>query len=1414
MKNFLIILFAITSQIVFSQTYTINNGGDIDACDGTFNIGTHTAGDEFTMTICSDNPDSSHVSVAFGGWNFSGGDILYVYDGSDTSYPMLGAGSYDENNFWSPLALTAGSSNMTGCLTFVFVSNGGGSTFSGHINCQFSCQYFDAVIDSTSEQTDILYTDICQGETVTFYGSGDFPYNGGLYNQDNSQCTFTWDFGDGSPVATGQVVSHTYTEGGGYWINLTVRDQFGCRNMNDIDHRVRVSMTPTWTSETETICPGETVTIGASANSSSAAAHSEPWTSEVNNTVDGQTYLPDGNGDTYHTELVFDAFGNQTLDSLSMLESICVNMEHSWLYDLIIEITCPDGTTITLADPGGSTMVYVGEPLEAEGSGYPGVGWDYCFSPNPTYGLFDGDEAVYEVGVGTYMPAGSYTSLDPLDGLLGCPLNGVWQITITDQWAMDDGFIFSWGVNLAPWVLPITWGFENEIVSYNWEGENIISFQDSILTVAPTTEGTVCYDVTVTDDFGCEYDHQTCIEVLSSSNPICPCITPATTINFTEPLCYGDNITLEYSGTADSTCVFEWNIGALTLVSGDLNTSGPILISFPTSGIDYEIDLTVTHYNDLGIACPSTYDTISITTPTQIILTETHIDASCGLQDGEINLSVTGGTLPYLFDWDNDGTGDNDDNEDLLNIGLGTYNIIVTDNNLCTEEMSINITQPASFTLSETHENALCFGDNNGSIDILATGSSTYYYDWDTDGVGDNDDDEDLLNIIAGNYSLTVTDENDCQVSINVDITEPSELTISEIHENINCFGGVDGEITITANNGTPNYEYSLDNINFQTGNTFASLTTGLYTVYVIDSNSCPKDIAIQIEQPTQLLTSANPSNISCFGLTDGEIDLDIAGGTPPYTYNWSDGSHTEDIDSLENNLYYVTVEDANNCLALDTGEITEPFQIVVNDNLNSILCYGDETGVIDISVSGGVTPYTYNWNNQSITQDLNNIPAGDYLVTVTDNSGCSMVKNLNLSQPNLLIASLPNDYMHCNNDTEILATVEGGTTPYTYQWNNGSTLQSINYQTNHTETYTITVVDDNGCKSFDEITITITTISLDVFANKDTVCPGDPVLVTTNIVGGIPPFTIYDNGQISTFPVIVYPNGQETYTLNVVDACGNSDDANLDIYTHPISPLSFTADKLSGCAPLTVNFNQNAYSYDFDYIWNFDDVSDNNLSLSINPVHIFTEGGFYDISVNVTDSNGCKNQLTIPNMIEVYSSPEAKFEAYPDVVSILNPTIEFTNYSSGNYNNFWSFGDGDSSMYVDPIHDYELITEYYVTLIVESEKGCLDTSKHLIRVKDEFTLYIPTAFTPDNDGINDSFKAVGHGIDTDNYSLRVYDRWGELIWTTTDLYDTWNGFAKNGSELVQNGTYRWLVICKDFNGVEHTKSGNVTVIR
>ena len=203
---------------------------------------------------------------------------------------------------------------------------------------------------------------------------------------------------------------------------------------------------------------------------------------------------------------------------------------------------------------------------------------------------------------------------------------------------------------------------------------------------------------------------------------------------------------------------------------------------------------------------------------------------------------------------------------------------------------------------------------------------------------------------------------------------------------------------------------------------------------------------------------------------------------------------------------------------------------------------------------------------------------------------------------------------------------------------------------------------------------------------------------------------------------------------------------------------------------------------------------------------------GSYDVSLQVTNVYGCKVYTILHDYITVFPLPESRFVYYPIAPSILTPEIEFENFSQNNVVNLWSFGDGDSSLMENPNHIYREVGDYNVSLIVVSEKGCRDTSVQILKIQDYFTLYAPTAFSPDGDGRNDIFYIFGSGILEGSFNLFLFDRWGEIIYKSTDIRQGWDGKVKG--QIVQNGTYVWMVVCKNFEGNQKTANGVVTVIR
>jgi PKD repeat protein len=259
----------------------------------------------------------------------------------------------------------------------------------------------------------------------------------------------------------------------------------------------------------------------------------------------------------------------------------------------------------------------------------------------------------------------------------------------------------------------------------------------------------------------------------------------------------------------------------------------------------------------------------------------------------------------------------------------------------------------------------------------------------------------------------------------------------------------------------------------------------------------------------------------------------------------------------------------------------------------------------------------------------------------------------------------LPNDFTVCKSiDYTLNSSVAGGTNPYSFAWNNTETGENIDYNLSQNTFYSLTVTDSHGCTGTNDVNISVyDDLVLNAFADFDTVCKGDPVTISCSIMGGLIPYSINVNGNLTSLPTIVYPNNQESYNIEVSDACKYKISEIINLNTYPVPTLSFSADTLQGCPPLNVSFNLTSFENTSNYTWSFGDGGGTYNTL--NPTYIYENSGLFDVNVQVTDKNACKNQLTIEDLINIYPIPDAKFEPEQSVVSFINPVINFNNYSN-----------------------------------------------------------------------------------------------------------------------------------------------------
>jgi gliding motility-associated-like protein len=263
-----------------------------------------------------------------------------------------------------------------------------------------------------------------------------------------------------------------------------------------------------------------------------------------------------------------------------------------------------------------------------------------------------------------------------------------------------------------------------------------------------------------------------------------------------------------------------------------------------------------------------------------------------------------------------------------------------------------------------------------------------------------------------------------------------------------------------------------------------------------------------------------------------------------------------------------------------------------------------------------------------------------------------------------------------------------------------------------------------------------------------------------------------------------------------------------------PVAGVS--ADVTSGCVPVCVNFSDistvGAPSTLTGWSWDFGDQS---TSTQQNPNHCYTTSGVYTVTLTVTSNNGCAQTIVMNNYINVFAMPVAAFGEGPQPTTILNPVIQFTDSSTNAAQWSWSFGDGlGASTLQNPSYEYPAATCYEAVLQVTSADGCVDVDSDLVCIDPDVIIYVPNAFTPNGDGINEVFIPVMQGIDPDNYELWVFDRWGNMIFYTDDVNEGWNGCVLGSSTLSQIDTYVWKIKCRDILDKRHDLIGHVNLIR
>jgi len=745
--------------------------------------------------------------------------------------------------------------------------------------------------------------------------------------------------------------------------------------------------------------------------------------------------------------------------------------------------------------------------------------------------------------------------------------------------------------------------------TYSWApGNPIGQGTASVTNLCPGT-----YTCTVTDLNGCTSTYITTItqpplltlamsQVNASCGGVCDASATATLTGGTAPY------------------IYVWTTGASTSTASLTNT-----ISSLCAG-GYTVQVTDAQ------GCFRT-DSVTITEPPILLASAIGTDISCfNACNGTATAVVTGGTVGYTYFW-SPGIPTGQGTATISNLCPGTYTVLVTDANLCTDTGMVTITQPAVLAANPTATDVLCFGDCNGTAAAAPSGGTApYSYNW-TPGNPTGDGTANVSGLCAGVWTVLVTDSNGCTSTQSATVNEPTQIQIVMTKTDVTCNGACNGTATATPSGGTPGYTYSWSN--GQTTQTATGLCPGTYTVTVTDNNGCTRTNTISIIQPNPLLVNVVGTSLACFNDCDAVATATISGGTPLYTIVWSGnptGQGTTTISGLCSGTYTINVTDANNCPATANVTINQPTQLVLNTSSTNVTCFGLCNGTASAIGGGGTPPYTFSWApGGQTTPNVSNLCAGTYTVTIRDANNCTQQSIITITQPTQVLpnATVVNNVSCsglCNGSATAAPT--GGTGPYTFVWSPGNpTGQGTSTITNLCAgNYNVQVTDFNGCVQSQSVTITQPTpLSAPITGNTSScnICNGS---ATVTPAGGTGPYTFLwaPTGQITPTATGLCPN--ITYTVTVTDANGCVATNTVTILQTIIINITTSSTTLScfgACNGIaTANPSGGTIPYSFQWV--------NSVPATVDTSQTATGLCAGSYTVTVSDAAGCFNAAMV----------------------------------------------------------------------------------------------------------------------------------------------------------------------------------------
>lgn len=787
-------------------------------------------------------------------------------------------------------------------------------------------------------------------------------------------------------------------------------------------------------------------------------------------------------------------------------------------------------------------------------------------------------------------------------------------------------------------------------------------------------------------------------------------------------------------------------------------------------------------------------------------------NVSCfGGNDGAISATVTGTQTnpPITYTWS---TGSNSNM--ITNLSAGVYTLSITNSKGCTISKTYTVTQPAGNITSSITGSVNCF---NGSIttSITTTGGNSSSYSYTIDGVPISGN---TVTLIGGSHTVITKDANNCSATNVININQPSAPNFNFNITQPTCPTSSNGALSVNVTNmgAITNYTWEAPSSN---NSSLSNIPQGNYTVTVKDAFNCIATKTVQVVPISNIQASFITTPETC-SAADGAATVNVTGGSLPLSYslNLLPTQASNVFSNLTSGIQQLVISDANTCSLVTTFSVGNTSSVVLSIvSFTNVKCFNNCDGKLVLNASNAVAPVSYSLTGMPIfsSNTITTICAGSYTIKAIDNIGCYATATVDYTNPAPYSFSVNGTSQICITKTANLnSNVFGGTAPYTYSWMPGGlTSASVNVTPLTTTIYSLNVFDANGCTlAPKQFTVYVNPpITVSVSAQNTGICPGTTAQITPSVSGGDGNYSyLWLPGNMTTPSIFLSNISIPSYTYLVNDACGSptaTQVINLQIF--PVTVPSFSADMVTGCEPICVNF-KNTTPKSSNTIWNFGDRPfDQNVT---DPYYCYLNSGKFNVKLSLLDSNACKFSSTLSNFINVLPRPKPNFVTKPALLTDNLSEGDLVNTTTnGNYYQ-WFVDDVNYGSNANIQLQFNDTVCFVIKLISNNTDGCVDSLLRKVCIKPGFNFYMPNSFRPNGDGLNEVLIPHGTAWLSDNYVFRIYNRWGQLVFKTNTISEGWDGKRKGVD--CPNDTYFYTIQVKDYYDKEYEYKGHITLLR